>query len=149
MKNNKFLLLGIFITLLSSCDDSGGSEPINHLVGSWIGNQNRIVYQGDSLISFVDVPNFKVIFNNDQTGRLIDPGNNYKEFVWIYSSDKKRINFLKGDINDVTPYLNNEEYEILIDRPNEQHWRWQGISYSIPDSIEQLGSIEWIFEKEE
>lgn len=141
-----FSIILIF-SFFVSCDDNMDGEIYSHLIGSWIGIVESTTYQNDTIHFYNNVPNNKVIFNDDKTGKIeYSNSSTIQDFIWVYIPSKNEINLM---IEDGTSFFSNRVYEILIDKPTEQHWKLEKTTILGTDSIEQLVITEWILEKEE
>ncbi len=150
MRNTKRILFTLLIfSFLMSCDDSVGGKTPAHPVGTWIGTLETTLYRDDSVFIFNPKPNNKIIFNEDKTGEIRYSNNlTVENFIWVYLPTKNEMNLMIEDVA-LAGYFSNVKYELLVDKPTEQHWKLEKRWIVRADSTEQLIVTEWLLEKEE
>lgn len=108
MKNNKFLLILLFLTLSISCDNDDEVDYSNQLIGEWLRSD------------FSDDFEFKLIFQSDNSGfRIYREGNMQTEITssltqFNWSVKENSLTFDEFGEQITTKYSINSEGELVL-----------------------------------
>ena len=116
MKNNKFLLILLFLTLSISCDNDDEVDYSNQLIGEWLRSD------------FSDDFEFKLIFQSDNSGfRIYREGNMQTEITssltqFNWSVKENRLTFDEFGEQITTKYSINSEGELVLQDYSDLHF---------------------------